>query len=28
MQWFYNLAYSQFTHSEIESGLAEEILNA
>ena len=28
MQWFYNLAYSQFTHSEIELGLAEEILNA
>ena len=28
MQWFYNLAYSQFTHSEIESGLAQEILNA
>lgn len=28
LQWFYNLAYSQFTHSEIESGLAEEILNA
>ena len=28
MQWFYNLAYSQFTHSEIESGLAEGILNA
>lgn len=27
-QWFYNLAYSQFTHSEIESGLAQEILNA
>ena len=26
-QWFYNLAYSQFTHSEIESGLAEECLN-
>ena len=28
MQWFYNLAYSQFTHKEIESGLAEEIVNA
>ena len=28
MQWFYNLAYSQFTHNEIESGLAQEILNA
>ena len=28
MQWFYNLAYSQFTHSEIESGLAEGILDA
>ena len=27
MQWFYNLAYSQFTHKEIESGLAEEIIN-
>lgn len=27
-QWFYNLAYSQFTHNEIESGLAQEILNA
>ena len=27
-QWFNNLAYSQFTHSEIESGLAQEILNA
>lgn len=25
--WFYNLAYSQFTHHEIESGLAYEILN-
>ena len=28
MQWFYNLAYSQFTHKEIETGLAEEIINA
>ena len=27
-QWFNNLAYSQFTHDEIESGLAQEILNA
>jgi hypothetical protein len=27
-QWFNNLAYSQFTHGEIESGLAQEILNA
>ena len=27
-QWLYNLAYSQFTHAEIESGLAQEILNA
>jgi len=27
-QWLYNLAYSQFTHDEIESGLAYEILNA
>jgi len=27
-QWFNNLAYSQFTHAEIESGLAYEILNA
>jgi len=27
-QWFNNLAYSQFTHKEIESGLAHEILNA
>ena len=27
-QWFYNLAYSQFTHKEIESGLPEEIFNA
>lgn len=27
-QWFYNLAYSQFTHKEIESGLTEEIFNA
>jgi len=27
-QWFYNLAYSQFTHDEIESGLAYEILHA
>lgn len=27
-QWFNNLAYSQFTHREIESGLAYEILNA
>jgi len=26
-QWFYNLAYSQFTHAEIESGLAQEILS-
>ena len=26
-QWFYNLAYSQFTHREIESGLAYEIIN-
>jgi hypothetical protein len=26
-QWFYNLAYSQFTHSEIENGLAREIIN-
>jgi len=26
-QWLYNLAYSQFTHDEIESGLAYEILN-
>lgn len=25
-QWFYNLAYSQFTHDEIESGLAKEIV--
>jgi hypothetical protein len=27
-QWFNNLAYSQFTHAEIENGLAYEILNA
>lgn len=27
-QWFNNLAYSQFTHAEIESGLAQEIINA
>ena len=27
-QWFNNLAYSQFTHSEIENGLAQEILDA
>jgi len=27
-QWFNNLAYSQFTHAEIESGLAYEILHA
>jgi hypothetical protein len=27
-QWFNNLAYSQFTHDEIESGLAQEILDA
>lgn len=27
-QWFNNLAYSQFTHDEIESGLAKEILDA
>jgi len=27
-QWFYNLAYSQYTHKEIESGLPEEIFNA
>lgn len=27
-QWLNNLAYSQFTHKEIESGLAKEILNA
>lgn len=26
-QWFYNLAYSQFTHKEIESGLAQEIIS-
>ena len=25
-QWFYNLAYSQFTHKEIESGFAYEII--
>lgn len=27
-QWFNNLAYSQFTHDEIETGLAQEILDA
>lgn len=27
-QWFSNLAYSQFTHDEIENGLAQEILDA
>ncbi len=27
-QWFSNLAYSQFTHKEIESGFAQEVLNA
>jgi len=27
-QWFNNLAYSQFTHTEIETGFAQEILNA
>jgi hypothetical protein len=27
-QWFNNLAYSQFTHTEIENGFAQEILNA
>lgn len=27
-QWFNNLAYSQFTHAEIESGFAQEILYA
>jgi len=27
-QWFNNLAYSQFTHDEIENGLAQEILDA
>ena len=27
-QWFNNLAYSQFTHNEIENGFAQEILDA